>query len=83
MLEYFNVKDPPLTATLWTLVLFVAIAVYVWLRHETGGKINKSDWIVLGIAVCVFAVPVLFGVVIGAVMTGLIALYTFLFSLFK
>lgn len=83
MLRYFTVEDPPLTATLWTMALFVGVVVFVWLRREAGGKIKRSDWIAFGAAVGIFAVPLLFGVVIAALITGLIALYTFLFSLFK
>lgn len=83
MNDFFTIENPPLTATAWTLGLFMALAFYLWVRKEAGGKVKKGDVLVVASILGLLVVPLVMGAIVGLVITALVALYTLLFSLFK
>ena len=83
MNDFFVVENPPETAMAWTLGLFMALVLYFWIRKEAGGKIKKGDVLMVAGILGIFLVPLIMGAIVALVITGLIALYTLLFSLFK
>lgn len=83
MNDFFVVENPPETAMAWTLGLFMVLALYLWVRKETGGDANKKDAMAVAGILGLLAVPLVMGAIVALTITGLIALYTLLFSLFK
>jgi len=83
MNDFFVIDNPPQTAMVWTIGLFMLIVLYVWLRKETGGKVKKSDAFAVAAIIGIMVVPLLMGAIVALAITGLVMLYTLLFNLFK
>ena len=83
MNAFFVIDNPAQTATIWTMALLMWLALYLWLRKECDGKIQKSDVLAVASILGLLVVPLVMGVIVGLVITALVALYTLLFALFK
>ena len=83
MNAFFVIDNPAQTATIWTMALLMWLALYLWLRKECDGKIQKSDVLAVASILGLLVVPLVMGAIVGLVITALAALYTLLFSLFK